>query len=433
MNAEEEQIWVRRAVPKTLALLGSPKAAAGLMDSLSVKDAFLRRKIIEALAYLRSRRPDITFKTSSVAEQIRLEVGWYLRSFADLWAASSLHEARLEGPYAHWKTAGRVPTLLQQTLANRMAVAVANIFGLLQLIDTPRDVEAAYRSLMSGTPSLRANALEYLDNTLSGAIRRDVFAVIDDAPAEEKLHKAGQLYGTTVDSAEQTLERLLKSDPEKDPASVELVFAAIHTVYADKVESYYPTIRSIAARSDDPLLKESAEWVVHRLGLADDAEHDGGERREITIEQQGGGLAVARMAQIEKVVFLQSVELFGTCNAEQLLQLAAIARDRRFEAGEQIFQLNEPAAAMYCVIDGSVQLEGHDQRGVVIERGESFCVADILSGQLRTRTASAKSPSTVLEIEAEDFFDLLSNNIEIVRALFRQLTRASGDGTGGLR
>jgi CRP-like cAMP-binding protein len=41
--------------------------------------------------------------------------------------------------------------------------------------------------------------------------------------------------------------------------------------------------------------------------------------------------------------------------------------------------------------------------------------------------AVAVTDTRVLIIEAEDFFDLLSNNIEIVRALFRTVIALSED------
>jgi AAA family ATP:ADP antiporter len=431
MNAEEEQIWVRRAVPKTIALIGSAAAASGLMNSLDVTDGFLRRKIIEALAYLRARHPEVKFKSSEIADQIRLEAGWYLRSFADLWTVSSVHEARFEGPYAQWQASARVPTLLQQVLAHRMAVAVGSIFGLLELIYVPRDVEAAYRSLMSGNTALRANALEYLDNTLTGAVRRDVFSVIDDAPPADKLHRAGQQFGVTADTPEETLGRLLHLDPENEPGSVHLTLAAIHSVYEDKVERYLPDVAAIAEESNEPILRETAEWVLHRLGHRPSVGPESDTETQQTYDDQGESV-VDKMAQIEKVVFLQGVGLFESCNAEQLLQLAAIANDRQLEPGERLYGNDEPPDAMYCVVEGKVGLAGTEDAKVVVERGDTFGVVDILSGQLRCRSAAAEVSTSVLVIDAEDFFDLLSHNIEIVRALFQQLTRSSGDVAGAL-
>ena len=42
MESDDEQIWVRRAVPKTLALLGVQSAADALEESLNAGDTILR-------------------------------------------------------------------------------------------------------------------------------------------------------------------------------------------------------------------------------------------------------------------------------------------------------------------------------------------------------------------------------------------------------
>jgi HEAT repeat protein len=426
MNNEDEQIWVRRAMPKTLARLACPAAAAGLIGSLDVKDVNLRRRIIESLASLRARNTEFQFDTSTVARQIRTEAQWYLRSFADLWTISRLRETRLDGPYAHWQAAGRVPSLLQQALAQRMVMAVSDMFGLLQLIHPPRDIEAAHRSLVSGQVSPRANALEYLDNSLSGSVRRDVFAVIDDVPPDEKLLRASQGFGIVAESPEITVGRLLDSGSGADPAGVLLAFAAIYSVYADKLERYYPEVHSIATHSPEPILRETAAWVCARIDR-----HSAPAAAEQSHEGRGstrGGPDMAPMAQIEKVVFLQGVDLFGSCNAEQLVQLAAIAKDRRMAAGEVIYRRNEPAVALYCLVDGEVAVTDERRGPVAAAQGDTIGVRDILSGQLRSGDATADGECRMLEIEAEDLFDLISDNIDIVRALFRQLTGTSSEG-----
>ena len=134
MNAEEEQIWVRRNVPMTIARIDAPTSTKSLVEGLESKDPLIRKKVIEALAYLRTRHPEIRIKSDTVARHIKTDMFEYLSCLADLWAISSRHETRFEGPYAQWQTAGRVPTLVQQVLAQKMGTAVDNIFGLLKLI-----------------------------------------------------------------------------------------------------------------------------------------------------------------------------------------------------------------------------------------------------------------------------------------------------------
>ncbi len=266
MNDGEEEIWVRRALPKTLAMLGGEAALSALAGQLAAPDAILRDKVIEAMASLRSRQPALRIKPALVQREIRAEAIRYLRAVSDLWVVSSMHAAQLEGSVARWRSAGRVPSLLQEVLAQRMAAAVRNVAGLLELLLPPRDVRAAFRSLSSPNAGLRARALEYLDNTLSGALRHDVFAVIDDAPADEKLRKAEQEFDVPMEGLEPTLARLVRTDTDADPSAVGLVIAAMHAVHVGRTRDLYPLLREMAARGGKPILSETAAWVLAQEG-----------------------------------------------------------------------------------------------------------------------------------------------------------------------
>jgi len=134
---------------------------------------------------------------------------------------------------------------------------------------------------------------------------------------------------------------------------------------------------------------------------------------------------MAPMAQIEMMVFLQGVDLFAHCNAEEVLRLAAIASEQNYDKNEVIFHRDDPADSLYCVVEGRVRLDGGEETGAVIGVNGRFGVFDILSGRSRIGDAVAVTDTRLLVIEAEDFFDLLSNNIEIVRALFRTVITLS--------
>jgi len=130
---------------------------------------------------------------------------------------------------------------------------------------------------------------------------------------------------------------------------------------------------------------------------------------------------LTELARIETVVFLQTVELLASCSAEQILRISAITRQHLLPAGEVIYREGGPADALYFVVRGQVSVlkSSGDER--VLGAGQTFGVTEILSGRLRTGSATASEETLVLAIEADDFFDLLAHNIEIVKALFRQL------------
>ena len=136
---------------------------------------------------------------------------------------------------------------------------------------------------------------------------------------------------------------------------------------------------------------------------------------------------MAELTRIQIVVALQSCDLFAFCRAEEILRIAGIARERRFEAGRRIYEKNDPAEMLYAVIHGSVGLaDGHGGRRRAGPLA-AFGVTELLSGRLRGETATAEDETLVLAIEADDFFDLLSNNIDIVKALFRHLLRVESE------
>ena len=128
------------------------------------------------------------------------------------------------------------------------------------------------------------------------------------------------------------------------------------------------------------------------------------------------------LAQIEKVLFLQGVEVFSHCTASQILRIASIAHERRFTSGEEAYRLNDPADSIYCVVEGSVHLENAFNESAVVGESAAFGVLEVLSGRARDSTAIAETDTLALAIDGDDFFDLLSNNVEIVKALFRHLS-----------
>ena len=134
---------------------------------------------------------------------------------------------------------------------------------------------------------------------------------------------------------------------------------------------------------------------------------------------------MSELPRIETVLFLQGVDFFSSCTAEQILRISAIVHQRRLAAGERMYGIGEPAEELYCVVRGAVDSVNSDGSHRV-GPGETFGMLEILSGRLRSHEAIAAEESLVLEISAEDFFDLLSHNIEIVKALFRRILERRG-------
>ena len=142
-------------------------------------------------------------------------------------------------------------------------------------------------------------------------------------------------------------------------------------------------------------------------------------------------LATEPLTRIERVMLLQAVDLFEFCAAEEIVRIALIAEHVVFEQGQEVYLASEPADALYCVVEGEIELSRQDGSSRTVAAGGAFGVLEILSGRLRQNTARATVDTRALAIEAGDFFDLLSHNVAIVKALFREVLDEGPTSNGG--
>ena len=282
MNDGQEEIWVRRALPKTIAQIGGAPALAALTDSLSAPDPFLRRKVIEALGFLRAHDPELCPHPTSIEAQLVVECRGHLRALVDLTRLAEYRTA--SNGNGHGSSAGkatvdgridaprliepdlRQPHLLERLLTDRMDDHTSNLFRLLGLIHPQRDIRAAYQSLLSQRPERRAQALEYLDNLLAGDVRQAVFAVIDDLPLRERLKQAKKIFDLEPASVSDTLRRLASVRPPGDADAAWVTAAALHYIHDLEMVDLYPAIRRAAERDREPLVQETTALLLSRIG-----------------------------------------------------------------------------------------------------------------------------------------------------------------------
>ncbi len=122
---------------------------------------------------------------------------------------------------------------------------------------------------------------------------------------------------------------------------------------------------------------------------------------------------------IEKVVFLQNVDVFVEIPSEQLSYLAAIAEEITFSAGETVYKSDEPPDALYVVLEGRVRLHRDEEEITVAKTSEPFGTWALFDDTPRVATATALEDTKVLCIDRVDFLDLLSDHVQITEGVFK--------------
>ena len=127
------------------------------------------------------------------------------------------------------------------------------------------------------------------------------------------------------------------------------------------------------------------------------------------------------LTTIEKVIFLKSVDIFEHATVEQLGRIAGLMEEIHFEAGEIIFKEGDPGDALYLLLNGPVLLEKNGNTIRELKEKEAFGTLEVLDFHPRATTAKAVDHVRALKLNGQEFYDLLSLDIEMVQAVFRML------------
>jgi CRP-like cAMP-binding protein len=134
-----------------------------------------------------------------------------------------------------------------------------------------------------------------------------------------------------------------------------------------------------------------------------------------------------RLATIEKVVFLKSVDIFSHATIEDLGRVAALTEEVHFARGETIFHRGEPTDAIYLILAGRVAIEGNGQIVRELTEKQAFGTVAALDRNPAVHTVKAIDAVYALKLNAQDFDDILSVDFELVRAVFHALCQIIRD------
>ncbi len=124
---------------------------------------------------------------------------------------------------------------------------------------------------------------------------------------------------------------------------------------------------------------------------------------------------------------LRDFEIFRQLPSPVVQNIAAIARRRRIEAGEELFESGQSRKACYLIVDGrlDVQVEAGEASGtvVVLGPGEATAEAAILEPGIHSATGRALSDMEVIELEGEAVRQTLANDASAAMGLFAEIAR----------
>lgn len=125
---------------------------------------------------------------------------------------------------------------------------------------------------------------------------------------------------------------------------------------------------------------------------------------------------------VEKVIALEGVELLKNLSPDQLARIATIAKEVHFPPDKVILDPTKPLDSLYVILEGAVVL-GRDGPLTTAGQGDVLGTWALFDTDPMPVTAKTAEDTKLLRIGRDDFYDLLSDNMEITAAIFAILVK----------
>ena len=131
------------------------------------------------------------------------------------------------------------------------------------------------------------------------------------------------------------------------------------------------------------------------------------------------------LTAVERVLILKGADLLSDVGPRHLLGLANVAREVEIFKGDTIYTEEDPADALYMVVEGRVRLSTGDRMMSEVGPGEAFGTWSLVDDSARGHRAECTQDGLTLALHRDEFYDVAAGDLpllqEVVRALAKRL------------
>lgn len=308
-------------------------------------------------------------------------------------------------------------SILSRSLDYELVRLQQRLFGLLQQLYAPQLIADAQRGVQNAARERQANALEILDNLIDRPIYQGLQALLEVAPATEKIRVFNRLVGPApgataiVDSivaqgeatfTDWTVSVALRQW-QPDAAKAAHLLPHLHSASLLVQEGAIQALNHLAAQQPE----------TYRQLLA--------EQPALTTLRMSHSVATSTISAAERVALLQRTALFAATPANVLSSIAPIMKEVSFHDGELLFAKGDLGTSLFVVQAGEVRVFVGMQQLATFHPGDFFGELALLDAEPRSASAAAQGPVVAFRIDQEDFYDVMEERSEVLRNILRVL------------
>jgi ATP:ADP antiporter, AAA family len=387
-NAHED-IWIRRHIPGTIARIPCQEAMDILVAALDEPDGFLRFYSISAIERIYRLKPNLVFNRHRIKLLIQEESAHYVHY-------RRLHRILHASPLSY------KGSLIARASVEKTKRTADRIYRLLSLLYPWRDIAAARHIIEHGDARARTGTIEYLENTLEGALRKSLIPLLKESYRRDPSAPSEDVGC----SPEEALLRLIY---DEDPV---MASAAIYFIWQRNLVKFTDMLERILAARDErnQHVLETASWVVKELSQS------APQRRLIWLDP---------LPSVDLANQLCRLPLFASVTVDEVFRICTAGRQERLEPGRLLFREASIPEQIQFLLNGRVRITRPGGESHQIDAPAVLAFQEALEERPLEETIETLDLSVYLALSSEEMRSLLSENSDLVVGLFQMLYRDS--------
>jgi len=242
-----------RFIPATLQNFPSQETVRCLFHLMEDSDLSIRLESIRALSEIRKNHHKLKFDKYKIVALIYEECKLHHRTLSAMHTQIIIsYRNRTKAKKEITNEERDARSSLLELLERRLDAGLERIFKLLGLRFPQKDIEIAYEGLVSDKQEARTNAIEFLDNLLTGDLKRTLLPIIEESALDTASEEVLQKIKHKVPTEMECFELLLNGNDLK------LKLAVLYLIKHQQDEKYVPLVMKYI-KSDDLKLRTFAK------------------------------------------------------------------------------------------------------------------------------------------------------------------------------
>jgi hypothetical protein len=281
---------------------------------------------------------------------------------------------------------------------------------LLAMLYDTRSIQLVKENIDSGTADSITYAVELLDVFLSDQLKQRVIPVLDDLTDTERINRLDDFYPRVKLDSKLVLKFIINRDFTQSNRWTK--GCVIFQIGMQRIEDF--KLDLIAQLfNPDPFIKEVSAWALYQINPSE--YHKNVRRLGDYQRRELDDLIVhsRKMTQFEKVLFFQKVGVFEDIPGIILSYLSDISQEIRMQTDDTLILDEKSNSYFYVLVAGTIDFYQRGQRVSQFSQGQFIGEMLGLPNFVNTNILIAQSDSVILKLNKEQFYELLSDNVQL--------------------